>query len=226
VTTRSRTRPYTPGEELANSLTHGLGALLAVGGLAWLVTLAAVRGDAWHVVACSIYGAAMVVLYTASTLYHAIPAPRAKRVLQIVDHTAIYLLIAGTYTPFTLVSLRGPWGWSLFGAVWGLAVAGIILEIAVPRRWPALSLSLYVAMGWVVVIAIKPLVTALPTGALVLLLLGGLAYSGGIGFYAWKRLPYGHAVWHLFVLAGTALHFVAVLLYVVPYEPGTAGIAS
>lgn len=207
---------YSPGEELANSLTHGVGALLAIGGLAWLVTLAAIRGDTWHVVACSVYGAAMVVLYTASTLYHAIPSPRVKRALRVFDHASIYLLIAGTYTPFTLVSLRGPWGWSLFGTVWGLAVAGIVLALAFPGRLRALSLVLYVAMGWVVVVAVKPLLAALPTGGLVLLLLGGLAYTGGLAFYAWRRLPYGHAVWHLFVLAGTVLHFLAVLLYVVP----------
>jgi hemolysin III len=207
---------YTPAEELANSLTHGAGALLAVGGLAWLVTLAAIRGDAWHVVACSINGAAMVVLYTASTLYHAIPWPRAKRALQVVDHVAIFLLIAGTYTPLTLVSLRGPWGWSLFSTVWGLAALGIVLEVAFPRRWPGLSLALYIAMGWVSVVAVKPILGALALGGLVLILLGGLAYTGGIGFYAWKKLPYGHAIWHLFVLAGTVLHFFAILLYVVP----------
>ena len=207
---------YTPGEELANSLTHGVGALLAVGGLAWLVTLAALRGDAWHVVACSVYGAAMVVLYTASTLYHAIPAPRVKQALRVFDHASIYLLIAGTYTPLTLISLRGPWGWSLFGTVWGLAVVGIVLALAFPGRWRALSLALYVAMGWAVVVATGPLLAALPTGGLVLMLAGGLAYTGGLGFYAWRRLPYGHAVWHLFVLAGSAFHFAAVLLYVIP----------
>ena len=212
----ARSAQYTVGEEIANSLTHGVGALLAIGGLATLVTLAVLRGDVWHVVSCAIYGAAMVVLYTASTLYHAVTAPRAKRVLQVVDHSAIFLLIAGTYTPFTLVSLRGPWGWSIFGTVWGLAAAGIILEIAFPRRWPAFALTLYIAMGWVVVVAVKPLLVALPTGGLVLLVLGGLAYTAGIGFYAWRRLPYGHAIWHLFVLAGTVLHFFAVLLYVVP----------
>jgi hemolysin III len=216
LTQRTRTRQYTPREELANSLTHGVGALLAVGGLALLVTLAAVRGDARHVVACSIYGAAMVVLYSASTLYHAVTWPRAKSALQVVDHAAIFLLIAGTYTPFTLVSLRGPWGWSIFGTVWGLAAVGMVIEIAFPGRWPAMSLALYVAMGWVVVVAVKPLLSALPTGGLILLLLGGLAYTGGIVFYVWKRLPYGHAVWHLFVLAGTILHFFAVLLYVIP----------
>ncbi len=212
----ARSALYTVGEEIANSLTHGVGAVLGIAGLVVLVTLAALHGDVWHVVSCSIYGGAMVVLYTASTLYHGVTAPRAKRVLQVVDHSAIFLLIAGTYTPFTLVSLRGPWGWSIFGTVWGLAAAGIILEIAFPRRWPALALTLYIAMGWVVVVAVKPLLAVLPTGGLVLLVLGGLAYTGGIGFYAWKKLPYGHAIWHLFVLAGTILHFFAVLFYVVP----------
>jgi len=209
---------YTVGEEIANSLTHGLGAVLGIAGLVVLVTLAALHGDVWDVVSCSVYGGTMVVLYTASTLYHGITAPRAKRVLQVADHSAIFLLIAGTYTPFTLVSLRGPWGWSIFGAVWGLAAAGIILEIAFPRRWPALALTLYIAMGWVVVVAVKPLLAVLPTGGLVLLVLGGLAYTAGIGFYAWKKLPYGHAIWHLFVLAGTILHFFAVLFYVVPSQ--------
>lgn len=216
MTTTSRKQRYTVGEELANSLTHGVGALLAVGGLVWLVALASLRGDVWHVVACSIYGTAMVVLYTASTLYHAISSPHAKRVLRLVDHTAIYLLIAGTYTPFTLVSLRGPWGWSLFGIVWGLAVTGIILEIVAARRRPAISIALYVAMGWVMVVATRPLIAALPPLGLGLLVAGGLAYTGGIAFYAWKRLPYGHAIWHLFVLAGTMLHFFAVMVSVIP----------
>lgn len=220
MTTRTREHSYTLGEEIANSLTHGVGALLSIGGLIWLVTLAVLRGDTWHIVACSIYGAAMVLLYTASTLYHAIPAERAKRVLRVFDHAAIYLLIAGTYTPFTLVSLRGPWGWSLFGVVWGLAVTGIILEIATARRWPAISIALYIAMGWVVVVATGPLIAALPPLGLGLLVAGGLAYTGGIGFYAWKRLPYGHTIWHLFVLAGTVLHFFAVLVSVIPEVVG------
>ncbi len=212
----ARSAQYSPGEELANSLTHGVGALLAIGGVAVLVTQAALHGDAWHVVACSIYGAAMVVLYTASTLYHGVSSPRAKEALRVFDHSAIFLLIAGTYTPFTLVTLRGPWGWSVFGVVWGLAAAGIFLEIVFPGRWPALSLVLYIAMGWVVVVAVKPVLAALPTGGLVLLVLGGVAYTGGIGFYVWKKLPYNHAIWHLFVLAGTVLHFFAILIYVVP----------
>ena len=216
VKMQARQVNYPVGEEIANSLTHGVGALLAVGGSVVLVTLAAMRGDVWHVVSCSIFGGAMVVLYTASTLYHSVTTPRAKSALRVLDHAAIFLLIAGTYTPFTLVSLRGPWGWALFWTVWGLAAAGVILEIAFPRRWPALSLTLYVAMGWVVVVAVKPLLAILPTGGLVLLVLGGLAYTLGIIFYAWKKLPYGHAIWHLFVLAGTILHFFAVLFYVVP----------
>ena len=178
MTSAARSKPYTPGEELANSLTHGVGVLLALGGLAVLVTLAVLRGDAWHVVACSIYGAAMVVLYSASTLYHAVSRPRVKSALQVFDHAAIFLLIAGTYTPFTLVSLRGPWGWSLFGTVWGLALVGIIIEIVFPGRWPALSLVLYVAMGWVGVVAVKPMLSALPTGGLLLLLLGCLLQLG------------------------------------------------
>ncbi|MEE4271331.1 MAG: hemolysin III family protein [Thermoanaerobaculales bacterium] len=209
-------RRYSAGEEFANSLTHGIGALLALGGMVVLVVMAALHGDVWHVVSCSVYGAAMIVLYSASTLYHAISAPRLKAAFQVVDHAAIFLLIAGTYTPFTLVSLRGPWGWSLFGTVWGLAVAGIILEVGFPGRWKALSMVLYVAMGWVVVVATKPLLSVLPGGGLLLLLLGGLAYTGGIVFYAWKRLPYGHAVWHVFVVAGTAFHFFAVLFFVIP----------
>ena len=216
VKTATRTTRYTVSEEIANALTHGVGALFAIGGLAVLVTQAALRGDVWHVVSCSIYGGAMVVLYTASTLYHGVTAPRAKNALQVFDHASIFLLIAGTYTPFTLVSLRGPWGWSLFGTIWGLAAAGIILEIAFPRRWPALALTLYIGMGWVAVVAVKPLLEVLPTGGLVLLVLGGLSYTAGIGFYAWRRLPYGHAIWHLFVLAGTILHFFADLFYVVP----------
>ena len=216
VLTKTKTNQPGVGEEIANSVTHGLGAVLAIVGLAVLVTLAALHGDAWHVVSCSIYGASMVILYTASTLYHAVSRPRAKAALQVFDHAAIFLLIAGTYTPFTLVSLHGPWGWSIFGTVWGLAIVGIVLEIAFPRRWPALSLALYVAMGWVAVVAVKPLLSALPAGALVLLVLGGLAYTVGIGFYVAKRLPYSHAIWHLFVLAGTVLHFLAVLFYVVP----------
>ena len=206
---------YPLGEEIANSVTHGVGALLAVAGLSVLVAFAPIRGTAWHVVACSIYGSTLVLLYTASTLYHSIPNARAKRTLRILDHSAIFLLIAGTYTPFTLVNLRGGWGWSLFGVVWGLALLGILLQTG-RRRHPVVAVALYVAMGWAVVVAIRPLLQAIPRGGLALLVGGGLAYTIGIVFYASKRIPYAHSVWHGFVLLGSALHFFAIFLFVVP----------
>jgi hemolysin III len=209
---------YSTGEEIANSITHGVGGLLAVAGLAILVTFAALRGSAWHVVGCAVFGASMVLLYTSSTLYHAIRAPRAKRVFRRLDHAGIFLLIAGTYTPFTLVSLRGPWGWTLLGIIWVLAITGIVLQTGALRH-PVLSVVLYVVMGWTVVIAIRPLLLALPRGGLALLILGGVAYTGGIAFYVWRRLPYHHSIWHGFVLTGTVLHFFAVLFYVIPGMP-------
>ena len=207
---------HTRGEEIANSITHGVGAALAVGGLVVMVAFASLTGDPWRVVACSIFGATMVLLYTASTLYHSISQPRAKSVLRVFDHCAIFLLIAGTYTPFTLISLRGPWGWSLFGVVWGCALAGIILRTVVGNRWRGLSVALYVIMGWVAVVAVRPLLGAVEPGGLILMVLGGLAYTAGIAFYAWRKLPYHHAIWHGFVLVGSALHFFAILFYVVP----------
>ncbi len=207
---------YTLGEEIANSITHGVGAALAVGGLAVMVAFASLTGDPWQVVACSVFGATMVLLYTASALYHSISQPRAKSVLRVFDHCAIFLLIAGTYTPFTLISLRGPWGWSLFGVVWGCALAGIILRTLVGNRWRGLSVALYVIMGWVAVVAVKPLLGAVEPGGLILMVLGGLAYTAGIAFYAWRTLPYHHAIWHGFVLVGSALHFFAILFYVIP----------
>jgi hemolysin III len=207
---------YTRGEEIANSLTHGMGLLLSVGGLAVLVTFAALHGDAWTVTACSIFGASLVLLYTSSTLYHAIQASRLKQALRVVDHVAIFLLIAGTYTPFMLVNLRGPWGWSLFGVVWALAIAGTALKIFFTGRFRVLSTLVYLFMGWIIVVAIKPLVVALPREGLIMLFAGGLAYSLGTVFYLWKRLPYHHAVWHLFVLAGSICHFFAVFASIAP----------
>ncbi|NCC23658.1 MAG: hemolysin III family protein [Deltaproteobacteria bacterium] len=207
---------YTTGEEIANSVTHGAGILLSVTGLCILTALAAMRGNAWHVVACSIFGATLVLMYTASTLYHGIPLPRAKNVFRVLDHAAIFLLIAGTYTPFTLISLRGPWGWTLFGIIWGLALFGIIFQTSLLRRWTALSVGIYVAMGWAAVTAIKPLIEALPPSGLVFLVAGGLCYTLGVVFYVWRRLPYGHAIWHGFVLAGSVFHFFAVLVSVIP----------
>lgn len=207
---------YTPREEFANSLTHGLGAGLSVAGLVLLVVSSAQHGNTWHVVSTAIFGASLVLLYTASTLYHSLRGERLKQVLQKFDHAAIFLLIAGTYTPFVLVTLRGPWGWSLFGVVWGLAVAGVTLKFWLAGRFRLISTLIYLAMGWLVMVAIKPLVAALPAGGLQLLIAGGLCYTGGAAFYLWKRLPFHHALWHLWVLGGSACHWTAVYLYVVP----------
>ena len=212
-----RSQPiYSLREEIVNAVVHGVGIILAIAGLAVLATLAALRGNLWHVVSCSVFGTTLVLLYTTSTLYHSVMNPRAKAILRILDHSAIFLLIAGTYTPFTLVNLRGPWGWSLFGVVWGLAVLGIIFKVTMLREWTVASVVLYLAMGWVVIVAARPLLASVEPGGLTLLLTGGLAYTGGIVFYGWKRLPYHHAVWHVFVLAGSILHFFAVLFYVIP----------
>jgi hemolysin III len=207
---------YSVGEEIAHALTHGLGLVLSLGGLVILVVAASLRGDARHVVGCAVFGATLVLLYAASTLYHASRSRRAKRVLQRLDHAAIFLLIAGTYTPFTLVSLRGGWGWLIFALVWGLAAMGIALEAAIPHRTRRLSVALYLATGWLVLIAVEPLVHAVHPKGLLLLLLGGAAYTLGVVFYAWRRLPYHHAVWHVFVMAGSACHFSCVLGYVIP----------
>ncbi|HVS13902.1 MAG TPA: hemolysin III family protein [Thermoanaerobaculia bacterium] len=216
---RAARRPevgYTLGEEIANSITHGLGVVLAIAALGMLCTYASLRGTVWHVVGCTVFAATLILLYTASTLYHSVPSPRLKPILRAIDHSAIFLLIAGTYTPFTLVNLRGPWGWTLFGVIWGLAVVGILLRAAVSstRRRP--FLALYLAMGWAVVVAIEPLVESVAPGGIALLVAGGLAYTAGVFFYRWRTLPYHHAIWHAFVLAGSTLHFFAVLLYVIP----------
>jgi hemolysin III len=203
-------------EEIANAITHGIGLLLSIAGFVVLLVLAALRGTAWHIVACSIYGTTLICLYAASTLYHAVISPRVKRALRIFDHSAIYLLISGTYTPFLLVSLRGPWGWSLFGVIWGLALAGVLFKFWFVERFAILSTAVYIAMGWLVVIAAKPVITHLPLTAIIWLLAGGLAYTGGVIFFAAKRIPYSHAIWHLFVLAGSICHYFAVLSTVIP----------
>ena len=207
---------YSLAEEIAHAITHGIGLLLSVAALVILVVFATVRGDAWHIVSCSIYGSTLVLLYAASTFYHALPAPRAKGVFRVLDHAAIYVLIAGTYTPFTLVSLRGGWGWTLFGLVWSIAIAGIVMELLVKQRYHRVSIGLYLGLGWLVMIALKPMLANVEPGGLILLLIGGLFYSLGVIFYAWKTLVYHHAIWHLFVLAGSAFHFFAILLYVIP----------
>jgi len=203
-------------EELANTMTHAAGVALSVFGLTYLVIRAALYGDVWQVVSFSIYGSSLILLYLASTLYHGFKSKRAKELLRIFDHSAIYLLIAGTYTPFLLVTLRGPWGWTLFGIIWGLAIAGVILKIVFGPKYEILSTVFYVLMGWVVIIAIKPLLAALPLGGFLWLLAGGLTYTAGVLFYAWEKLPFNHAIWHGFVLAGSLFHFLAVSLYISP----------
>ena len=209
-------KQYSIGEEIANSITHGIGIVLAIAALAILTAFAGLYGNAWHLVSVSIYGTTLVLLYTASTLYHSIQNPHAKGIFQILDHAAIYLLIAGTYTPFMLVSLRGPWGWWLFGVIWGLAILGLVLQLPVMKRWRVVSLGLYIGMGWVVVVAIKPLIVSVETGGIIFLVLGGLSYTVGVLFYCWEKMKFSHAIWHLFVLAGSILHFFSILFYVVP----------
>lgn len=212
----SPSNKYSLGEEIAHGLTHGIGIVLAIAGLCVLVTFSALYGSAVHVVASSIFGASMIVLYTASTLYHSLPMPETKRIMRVVDHASIYLLIAGTYTPFTLVTLEGAWGWSLFGVVWGLAIVGIIFKLFFTGRFDRLSVAIYVAMGWCGLVAIKPMMAALPTLGLWLLVAGGLAYTGGVIFYLLERMRYHHAIWHLFVMAGTTLHYFVILFFVIP----------
>lgn len=216
LTARAAEAHYSLAEEIANAITHGIGAALAIAGLVLLTYFSSIHGDIWHVTSCAIFGGTLVLLYTVSTLYHSLPQPRAKAVMKLLDHSAIFLLIAGTYTPFTLVNLRGPWGWTLFGIVWGIALVGICFESSLLRGWTIISLGLYIAMGWTVVVAIKPLLHSIAPGGFVLLLLGGLAYTFGSIFYLWRQLRFHHAIWHLFVLLGSVLHFFAVLFYVIP----------
>jgi len=211
--TSERGRKLGLGEEIANSVTHGVGVLLSLIALPTLVVLAARRHDTWQIVGGSVFGTTLLLLYCASTLYHAIPSPRAKTVFRVLDHAAIYLLIAGTYTPFALGVLRGTWGWSLLIAVWALAAVGIVLKSTRGFRYARLSTAVYLAMGWLIVIAMRPLVAHIGLGGIAWLLAGGLAYTGGVIFFAWDRLRYGHMIWHLFVLAGSICHFVAVLRY-------------
>ena len=208
---------YSLAEEIANAITHGVGVLFAIIGLAVLTAFATLHGDAWTVTACAVFAAALIICFTTSTLYHSIRIERIRPVLRALDHSAIFLLIAGTYTPFMLINLRGPWGWSLLAIIWTLAITGIALRLFLRGRLHGLVVGLYVAMGWAVVIAIEPMLEHVPVGGLVLLVAGGLAYTGGVGFYKWRRLPYNHAIWHGFVLVGAALHYFAVLFYVIPW---------
>jgi hemolysin III len=206
-------RPPSAGEEIANSLSHGIGLVLAIIATPILIVAASRSGTMWNIVGVAVFATSMIVLYFASTLYHALRNERAKRFFRMLDHGAIFFLIAGTYTPFTLGILRGPWGWTLFGLVWGLAIVGLTMKAIFGTRYSWLSVVLYLTMGWLVVIAAPEVVHRVPLSGLAWIIAGGIAYTGGVGFYAAHRVRYAHFAWHLFVIAGTVCHFFAVLWY-------------
>jgi len=207
---------YSNSEEIINAVTHGLGVVLGIVVLAILVTGSALAGETGKVLSFAVYGGSIIALFAASTLYHGIRKPAWKSGLQRLDHSAIFLLIAGTYTPFCIVALKGAWGWTLFGIQWGLAALGIALTLLQVPAFKKLEVVFYIAMGWMALIAVKPLIEVVPFGMSVWIVAGGVAYTAGVVFYKWKKLPFNHAVWHLFVLAGAGLHFVGILLYLAP----------
>ena len=209
-----QSKAYDPKEEFWNVLTHGFGLVLSFAALSLLVVFSSLYQSVWHIVSYSIYGASLVILYGASTSYHAAKRPKLKLRLNVFDHAAIYVLIAGTYTPFTLVTLRGAWGWSLFGVIWGLAIIGIVFKLFYTGRFDKLSTTIYVLMGWLVLIAVYPLVVNLSVSGLIWLLAGGLFYTTGAIFYLKNSMPYNHAIFHVFVLLGSISHFIAVFFYV------------
>lgn len=209
-----KARDYNPKEEKWNVITHGFGLILAIVGLVLLVVRSSLYDDAWHIVSFSIYGTSMVVLYTASTLFHASKPGKVRKRLNVFDHASIFFLIAGTYTPFMLITLRGGWGWSIFGVVWGLAIAGMILKLFFTGRFEKISTAIYVILGWLIIIAIKPLIENFNGPGLFWLAIGGISYSLGAGLYLWHKLPYNHAIFHVFVLIGSISHFLAVYFYV------------
>lgn len=204
-------RTLTIGEEIFNSITHGIGTLLSIAALVLLVVFAAIKGSVWHVVSFSIFGSTMVLLYLSSTLYHSFTKEKIKNVFVRLDHAAIFLLIAGTYTPFVLTTIRGALGWTLFGIIWGLAITGVVIRSIYLTRFRKLMVAIYMIMGWMFLMAIVPIVRNLPASSIAFLFIGGGCYSIGVIFYAWRNLKYGHGIWHLFVLAGSIMHFFAVL---------------
>jgi len=203
-------------EEIANAITHGIGALLSIAGLILLVAWTALYGDRWQVIGVSIYGGALVFLYLASTLYHAIQHFHTKRIFHVLDHVGIALLIAGTYTPILLIQMRTFWGWLFFGAIWGLALVGATIKAFFTARFVGLSTTIYVTMGWLSLLLLKPLLTTMGAGGMVWMLAGGLAYSLGVIPFLWNRLPFNHAIWHLFVMGGSVCHYLAIWHYVLP----------
>ena len=216
------TGDYTPLEDFLNSLSHGLGATLSLAGTAVLLALAAPEGDAWKLTSFAIFGACLTLLYLSSTLYHSFRRPALKRVFKMLDHCAIYLLIAGTYTPFLLVNLRAGLGWPLFGVIWGLALGGIALKLWFGHRLKALRVVIYLVMGWLALVVASPLAASLPSLSLNLLVIGGIVYTLGVVFYLYQKIPFNHAIWHLFVLGGSACHFLAVY-YGVLHFPQAGG---
>lgn len=204
-------RKLSASEEVVNSVTHGIGALLSIAGLVILVVVAALHGDAWHIVSFSIFGVSMVILYTSSTLYHSFSKERIKNVFARFDHAAIFMLIAGTYTPFLLTTIRGALGWTFFGIIWAVAVTGIVIRSIHLHKYRRLMVLIYLIMGWMFIFIINSMIRNLPPLSLVFLLVGGLSYTVGVIFYAWRKLPFGHGIWHLFVLGGSIMHFFAVL---------------
>jgi hemolysin III len=203
-------------EEALSSIAHGFGLVLSVGGVIALVTLSILRGTRWHLAGCSIYGGTLLFLYTASTLYHGFRSPTAKHVLRILDHAGIYLLIAGTYTPFLLVNLRGHWGWTLLALIWGLSLVGVTFKFFYAERFEIVSTLTYIAMGWLIIIAVKPLLLFVPMRSVLWLVVGGVIYTTGVFFFVSQKLRYSHGIWHMFVLAGSACHFIAVVLVIGP----------
>jgi len=206
-------KTQTLGEEIANSITHGIGAGLSIAALVILIVLASRQGDAWRIVSFSIYGSTLILLYLSSTLYHGFVNPKIKNIFRILDHSAIYLLIAGSYTPITLTFMRGAWGWTLFGIVWVIAIGGITVTILLLDKLKVLLVLSYIAMGLLIVIAFKPMIEMVPRGMIIWLFIGGACYISGMIFYLWNRLPYHHPIWHLFVLGGSISHFFGILFY-------------
>jgi len=213
---------YSLAEEIVHAISHGIGMLLSVAGLGWMLYLTLGSGDPWRIVASCVYGASLITLFLASTLYHAWPASPRKHLFKLLDHCAIYLLIAGTYTPFMLVAMRTGTGWWLFGAIWTLATAGILTKLWFRHRYPKLSMISYLVMGWLVVVAAPQVAHAVGSTAMIWVVAGGLSYTIGAVFYGLKRMPFNHAVWHFFVIGGSVCHFMAVVLYVLPVAPAVA----
>src|SRR5690625_489797 len=207
----NKTKTFSKKEEIANSITHGIGATLSLAALVILIVYASLYGNAWNIVSFSLFGTTMLLLYVFSTLVHSLPIGKAKKVFEILDHAGIFFFIAGTYTPFLLVALRGALGWTLFGIIWGLAIFGTVFKAFFVDRFVKLSTILYIVIGWLIVVAWKPLVASVSTKGIVFLVIGGVLYSFGAIFYVWKGFKYHHAIWHLFVVAGSIMHFFAVM---------------